>query len=126
MRAPIILHTISSLDASMLRRSALPILKGLSLCTYQPGPLRNEIANSPDFWSIIRDLHALPDAAGSVFRLLESVVKGVPSAITADNYGAAITLLSRFATMGNTNVANNQKYDRNRRVVKSSKQYSTR
>ena len=123
MRAPIVLHTISSLDVSILRKSEMSILKGLSLCMHQPGPLRNEIANSPDFWSIIRELHVVPEAADSVFEVLESVVKGVPSAITADNYGAAVTLLRSFATMGSTKAANSQKLDRNRRAVESSKQY---
>ena len=109
-----------------MKKSAIPILKGLSLCMRQPGPLRNEIANSPDFWSTIRDLHLISEVASSVFGLLESILKGVPSAITADNYGAAVTLLRSFASMGNTNVANDHKQDRGRRAMKSSKQHDPR
>ena len=89
---------------------------------HTPGPLRNEIANTPDFWSIIRGLHALQDGAGGVFHLVEKIVNGPPSAVTADNYEAAIALLKDFATAGSTGAIAEQKRNKTARRSKVLKQ----
>jgi brefeldin A-resistance guanine nucleotide exchange factor 1 len=118
VRAPVILHTISSLDQAIAEKSALPILKGLSLCLKGQGTLKNEIVNTPDFWSTIRGLHTLRDASGNVFELLQTIMEDSPSVITADNYEAAIILLNDFATAGRAGAVIEQKRDRNVRRSK--------
>jgi golgi-specific brefeldin A-resistance guanine nucleotide exchange factor 1 len=115
MRAPVILHTISGLDRSIAEKAALPILKGLSLCLQNSRPLRNEIINIPDFWSTIRGLHSIPDAAPSVFELIVSILEDSPSSVTADNYEAIILLLNDFATAGSAGAIIEQKRDRHAR-----------
>ncbi|MCJ1477728.1 GDP/GTP exchange factor for ARF [Lambiella insularis] len=115
IRAPVILHTISSLGQPIAVKAALPILKGLALCMQGPRPLRNEIANSPDFWSTIRGLHTVPGAASSVFELLMGIMADTPSAITADNYEFYIEALNDFATAGSTGAQLEQKRDKNMR-----------
>ena len=113
MRAPVILHTISGLERSVAEKAALPILKGLSLCLQGPRSLRNEMINIPDFWSTIRGLHSIAEAAPNVFELILSILEDSPSAITADNYEAAILLLNDFATAGSAGAVIEQKRDRN-------------
>ena len=89
----------------------MPILKGLTLCIRDPTPLRNEITSTPDFWSIIRSLHVIPEAAGKSFDLVAKVVYGPPPAVTADNYKETVSLLNRFAAAGSVGAVIEQKRD---------------
>lgn len=89
----------------------MPILKGLTLCIRDPTPLRNEITSTPDFWSIIRSLHIIPEAAGKSFDLVAKVVYGPPPAVTADNYKETVSLLNRFAAAGSVGAVIEQKRD---------------
>lgn len=109
-----------------MEKSALPIMKGLALCMKGPRPLRNEIANTPDFWSTLRNLHATPDAASSVFDLILGIMADMPSAITADNYEFAVTALNDFATAGSAGAVVEQKRDRNVRRSKQVKPLNRR
>lgn len=127
IRAPVILHTISSLSPAMLKKSALEIMKGLTLCMRQPSPLRNEISNIPDFWSTVGALHTLQGVANLVFDLLVDIVKGTPSedgveekpsAVTAHNYEAVVALLKDFATAASVGAVSEQKRDKNTRRSK--------
>ena len=122
IRAPVILHTISSLNQPTLEKSALPILKGLTLCIREPTSLRSEIVNSPDFWSTIRSLHSLPEASHHVFDLVQSIINDTPSAVTADNYEATVTLLKDFAVAGSVGAVMEQRRDKNPRTRKPPKQ----
>jgi golgi-specific brefeldin A-resistance guanine nucleotide exchange factor 1 len=98
VRAPVLLHTISSFPKDRLAKTAQLVLQGLKLCIAQPGPLRSEIMTSPDFWVLLRTLAGHKESSPVVFEILEGGVSGSPSAIIADNYGAAIALLNDFAT----------------------------
>ena len=118
VRAPVILHTISGLDPSILETTATPVLKGLSACIAEPSPLRSEICNIPDFWSIIQSHVAVPDAAGIGFIIINSVITEQPVAISADNYEPAVSLLNAFATAGKVGALIEQKRDRNTRAQK--------
>lgn len=99
IRAPVVLHHFSSFPQELLEQSALPLLRGLSDCINGPGPLRNEVAASPDFWSILTALATVPEASAAVFKIAGDLVtreKGV----NADNYEYVVTLLNDFATAG--------------------------
>ncbi len=124
IRAPVILHTISSFDQSVLEKSAITILKGLALCIKNPTPLRNEITNTLDFWSTIQSIQGMPEAtaAAGVFELIENVVITRPSAVTADNYEAAVSLLNGFAVAGSVGAVDEQKSEKNSRKTKSARQ----
>ncbi|KAI9705603.1 MAG: GDP/GTP exchange factor for ARF [Candelina mexicana] len=122
IRAPVILHSISSLDKGVLERSALPILQGISLCIKEQGPLRKEMTTSPDFWAILTKLHSYKEASAKVFEIVENVSVGTLSAITADNYESAISLLNDFATAGSIGSISEQKYDKVARRSKTGKQ----
>ena len=126
MRVPVILHTISSLDRNVAEKAALPILKGLSLCLHGPRSLRNEIVNIPDFWSTVRGLHSIQEAAANVFELLTGIVEDSPSGVTADNYEAVILLSNDFATAGSMGAVIEQKRDRSVRRPKASKPADTK
>ncbi|KAH7327837.1 hypothetical protein B0I35DRAFT_346322 [Stachybotrys elegans] len=95
---PFLLHTISSLPPDVLAKGSDLILEGLSICIDEPGPLRSEMMTSPDFWAILRALTRNPNAMSRVFEILEKGTTGSPSAIIADNYEAAISLLNDFAS----------------------------
>ena len=110
----------------MSEKAALPISKGLTSCMRGPRPLRNEIANTPDFWSIIRGLHAIPAASGTVFEILMAIMLDEPSAITADNYEFAIQALNDFANAGSAGAVVEQKRDRNIRRLKAIKSIEPR
>ena len=71
-----------------------------------------EIVNIPDFWSTIRGLHSIQDAAADVFGLVSSIIEDSPSSITPDNYEAVILLLNDFATAGSAGAVIEQKRDR--------------
>ncbi|KAI9724141.1 MAG: hypothetical protein M1812_000860 [Candelaria pacifica] len=122
IRAPVILHNISSFDKAVLERSALPILQGISLCIKEQGPLRKEMTSSPDFWAILTALHSYKETSAKVFDTVESVSVGTISAITADNYESAISLLNDFATAGSIGSVSEQKYDKVARKSKTGKQ----
>ena len=126
-----ILHNISSFNQATLETSALPILKGFGLCLRSPSPLKNEITNTPDFWSTMRNLRNLQEAAPGVFELLESVVTedgptGASSSVTADNYESTVSLLNDFATAGSIGAVIEQKRDRNARKPQPAKQSKPR
>lgn len=122
VRAPVILHTISSFDQSTLEKSAIPILKGLALCIKAPSPLRNEITNTPDFWSTIQSVHGIPELAAGVFHLLDNIINSRPPAVTADNYEAAVSLLNSFAVAGSVGATVEQKLEKHGRKSRTSRQ----
>lgn len=115
------MHTISSFEQAVLEKVASPVLKGFAICTKNPGPLRNEITNTPDFWSVMRSLQDNAEVAASVFDLADTVVAGQPSAVTADNYESTVGLLNGFATAASVGAVIEQKRDRNSRKQKPSK-----
>lgn len=126
-----ILHNISSFNQATLETSAMLILKGFALCLKSPGPLKNEITNTPDFWLTMRNLRNLHEAAPSVFKLLESVVienvvTGASSSVTADNYEFVVSLLNDFATAGSIGAIVEQKRDRSARKAQPVKQTNQR
>lgn len=114
VRAPVLLHAISSFPKEMLAKTSQLVLKGLKLCIEQPGPLRSEIMTSPDFWVILRTLAGNPNASPTVFEILEGGVSGTPSPIIADNYEAAISLLNEYATAAKVGAVVEQKGERRR------------
>ena len=99
----------------------MPILKGLGLCIQEPTPLRNEITNTPDFWSIMRSLHSVPEAAGNVFEIVARITAGNPPAVTADNYKEIVSLLNQYAAAGSIGAAIEQQRDRNGNTRKREK-----
>lgn len=107
------MHTISSFKKELLQKAAPLMLQGINLCIQDPGPLRNEMITSPDFWAILRSLSQSASVAPIVFDILEGVISGSsPPAIMADNYEAAIALLNDFASSGSVGSAKEQKQDR--------------
>ncbi|KAG5929242.1 hypothetical protein E4U42_006596 [Claviceps africana] len=93
-----LLHTIANLPQHVISQTSDIISSGFGICTDQPGALRNEMMNSPDFWAILRVLAKTPESASSIFTILRSSVNGSPPAISADNYEATIALLGYFAS----------------------------
>jgi brefeldin A-resistance guanine nucleotide exchange factor 1 len=73
------------------------------------------MTNSPDFWSILRSILAVPEAAAPVFEIVQNVTVGIPSAITADNYEPAISLLNDFASAASAGALHEQKGDKTAR-----------
>lgn len=80
------------------------------------------MANSPDFWSILRTLHPVSNLASTVFETLEDVATGSPAAVSADNYEAAIGLLNKFATAGSVGAVQEQRRDQAARKGKVGKE----
>ena len=111
MRAPVVLHTISSFDRSIQEKSATSTIRGIAFCIREPGALRNEMTNSPDFWAILKTLQSIEKAAPMVFKIVEDVTASNSSAITADNYEMAVSLLNDFASAGRVGSAAEQKQD---------------
>lgn len=111
IRAPVLLHTVSSFSPETLRKISKLVLKGLKPCIDEPGPLRNEIMTSPDFWAILRSLSTESTSAPIVFEILEAGVSPSSTAIMADNYEAAITLLNHFASAASATVPKEPKAD---------------
>lgn len=99
---------ISSFSQPKLEKSAALILKGLIVCIKESGTLRNEIINTPDFWSIIERIHTVPPVSAGVFSLLKAVVEDRAPAVTADNYEFVIGLLNSFANAGGAAAASRQ------------------
>ncbi|KAF8861848.1 Sec7-domain-containing protein [Acephala macrosclerotiorum] len=112
IRVPVVLHTISSFKDDLFDRSAPLVLQGLSACIKEPGPLRNEIMTSPDFWVILGKLTGNAQSAPAVFEILEGVVVGTPPTIMADNYESAVRLLNDFASTGSIGSTVEQKQDK--------------
>ncbi|KAI1369319.1 Sec7-domain-containing protein [Xylaria arbuscula] len=121
VRAPVLLHTISSFPREMLAKTSQLVLQGLKLCIEQPGPLRSEIMTSPDFWLILRTLAGNPNSSPTVFDILEGGVSGSPSAIIADNYEASIGLLNEYATAAQVGAVEEQKGERRQRNARPPK-----
>ncbi|KER00235.1 hypothetical protein AUEXF2481DRAFT_45433 [Aureobasidium subglaciale EXF-2481] len=111
VRAPVVLHTISSFNQGLLQKCGPTILKGVSGCIKGSASLRKEMATSPDFWSILHSLQPIPEAAPLAFHITEDIATGSPQAITADNYESAIGLLNTFATVSNPNGFREQRRD---------------
>lgn len=109
---PVVLHFISSFKKDLLEKSAPFVLQGLKKCINEPGPLRNEIMTSPDFWVILRTLGASPASAATVFETLEGVAIGSPPTVMADNYESAVKLLNDFASAGSVGATVEQKQDK--------------
>ena len=95
-----VLHTISKFEEDQLKQCAVLIVKGFLMCFNGPVSLRNEMFNSPDFWSVLQALHSHPDTAQSVFEIVENVASGSASGLTVDNFDPVISLLNDFATAG--------------------------
>lgn len=121
MRAPVLLHTVSTFPKDVLTRTSLLVLQGLKVCIDQPGPLRSEIMTSPDFWVILRLLSEYSNSSPVVFEILEGGVSGTPSAIIADNYEAAIALLNGFASAAKDGVTAEHKADRRQKNARPQK-----
>lgn len=121
VRAPVILHSIDGLGNQMLEQCALPILKGLEQCLRGSKPLRNEIVNTPDFWSILRRVGQIPDVANEAFEILKSITADSFSAVTADNYELVVLALNDFASRGSAGASLEQNRDKARRMNKSVK-----
>src|SRR5690348_3234083 len=107
MRAPVVLHAISSFDDTVLDRTAPTITQGLTNAISTTTPLRNEITKSPDFWSTLQRLHQHKTEAEKVFDILTLLSTASPpngdshdQALTADNFESAINLANDFATAG--------------------------
>jgi brefeldin A-resistance guanine nucleotide exchange factor 1 len=67
------------------------------------------MVNSPDFWSTLRALEAVPEVANDVFTLVEGVITGQTSALTTDNYEPVIVMLSDYATAGSVGAQEEQR-----------------
>src|SRR5271163_523287 len=111
MRAPVVLHAISSFDDRTLEHTATAVVSGLGSCIASAEPLRKEIINSPDFWSIMHRLHQHPDDAERIYGLLQAIATSQPTAVSADNYESAIELANDFATAGSVGAVLEQKRD---------------
>ncbi|KAI1383607.1 uncharacterized protein F4822DRAFT_421137 [Hypoxylon trugodes] len=121
VRAPVLLHAISSFPKDTLAKTSQLVLQGLKHCIDQPGPLRSEIMTSPDFWVILRTLAGSSSASPTVFEILEGGVSGSPSPIIADNYEAAISLLNEYATAAKVGAQVEQKGERRQRNARPTK-----
>lgn len=117
---------ISSLDQPKLEKSAALVLKGLIVCIKVSGTLRNEIINTPDFWSTIERVHTIPTVSPSVFSLLKAIVEDRAPATTADNYEFVIGLLNSFANAGGAAAASRQQRVVNGRRTQPQEQSQTR
>ncbi|CAD6448609.1 ec6aac0d-13fd-4ed0-978d-3fea83eb51c3 [Sclerotinia trifoliorum] len=122
IRVPVVLHAISSFKKDLFEKSATLALQGLTQCIKEPGPLRNEIMTSPDFWVILKNLATSPSSASAVFEILEGVAIGSPPTIMADNYESAVKLLNDFAIAGSVGSTVEQKQDKRTRRGQQVKQ----
>ena len=126
VRVTVILHSISSIEGPTLEKAAFQVLQGMSMCLRGPPALRSEILNTPDFWSTIRELHSVKEAAARIFNLLTTIVEDASSSITADNYEAVIGILHDFATAGSEGAVIEQRLDRNGKRSKPGRASSVR
>lgn len=111
VRVPIVLHAISKFDQELLKQAGPYVGKGLSLCLRGPPGLRNEIVNSPDFWSILHNLHSVPETAPDVFGMLQNLLEDASSTLTADNYEPILSLLNDFGAAGSVGALSEQRRD---------------
>lgn len=111
VRAPVILHTISKFDQDLLKQLGPHVAKGLSLCLNGAQGLRNEMINSPDFWSVLQSLRSSPETAGQVFDLMQSLLEDAPTTLSADNYDSVVSLLNDFAAAGSIGAVDEQRRD---------------
>jgi golgi-specific brefeldin A-resistance guanine nucleotide exchange factor 1 len=111
MRTPVVLHAISSFDDPTIDRTAVSVITGLSQSISSAEPLKNELANSPDFWSILQRLHRHTHLSQDVFDILEMTVKADPPIVAADNYESAVSLANDFATAASVGAAQEQRRD---------------
>ncbi|KAF2143741.1 uncharacterized protein K452DRAFT_247114 [Aplosporella prunicola CBS 121167] len=111
IRAPVVLHDFSNFDRNTLKQTSMSLLKGLTDCINGPVNLRNELVNSPDFWTLLRTLQVIPEAAPQVFGIVEKLATSSPPGISTDNYEAAVALLNDFATAGSAGAAEEQRLD---------------
>lgn len=109
-----------------IEKSAVLIVKGLSSCLSGPRPLRSEMVNTPDFWSTIRRLASVAEAADGIFDLLVDIMEDSSSVITADNYESTILLSNDFATAASAGAIIEQKQDHHNRKAKPLKSSTTR
>ncbi|KAK4999865.1 GDP/GTP exchange factor for ARF [Elasticomyces elasticus] len=109
IRAPVVLHSISSFDPNLLKQCATLVLRGIEPCVKAPSGLRCEMTTSPDFWSILHALQPIPETGPLVFQILEDVVDGTTVAINVDNFGPTISLLNAFATAGSVGAGQEQR-----------------
>ncbi len=109
MRTPVVLHAISSFDDVTIDRTASSVIPGLSQIISSADPLKNELANSPDFWSILQRLHGHRDQSQNVFDILELTIKADPPIVAADNYESAVSLANDFATAASVGAAQEQR-----------------
>ncbi|KAH0834479.1 hypothetical protein FOPE_03531 [Fonsecaea pedrosoi] len=106
MRAPVVLHAISSFDDTVLDRTASTIIQGFANAIGTSSALRNEITKSPDFWSTLQRLHQHKTEAERVFDILARLSTPSPTksqdqqALTADNFESAISLANDIASAG--------------------------
>ncbi|KAG6366880.1 hypothetical protein INS49_001061 [Diaporthe citri] len=126
IRAPVLLHTVSSFSPDNLKKTSKLVLQGLKLCVDEQGPLRNETMTSPDFWAILRNLASEKNSAPTVFEILETGVSPSSTAIMADNYEAAIGLLSDFASAASATVPKEPKVDPRRQSRKPARPTSAK
>lgn len=111
IKTPVVLHAISSFREELLIQCAKPILKGIYGCIMGPPELRNELASSPDFWSILHTLQPQSEAAPLTFQIVEAIASNASTSITADNYEAAVSLLNGFATAASVGARLEQERD---------------
>ncbi|KAK6515285.1 GDP/GTP exchange factor for ARF [Arthrobotrys conoides] len=112
VRAPVILHSIVTLEKPLLDKCSEPIVKGIRSCIDPTTPLKSEIISSPDFWSLLRLLATNPEVSADVFDILDLVAIQNPLNVTADNYVAVVTVLNDFATAGSIGAKFEQIQDR--------------
>ena len=105
MRAPVVLHAVSSFNDAVLDQTATAVVQGLSACVELPGPLRAETIASPDFWSLLQRLHQHKTEADKVLAILEKLTQesspqdvNVMKGITADSYAPALALATSLTT----------------------------
>ncbi|KAG8527452.1 uncharacterized protein KY384_007604 [Bacidia gigantensis] len=112
VKTPVVLHTISRFDHSLLEAVSELLLRGLGHCLQSRTSLRNEIINTPDFWLILSNLHTIQESAPAVLEIVENIVASDPTLVTADNYVATVSLLDNFATAGSIGAAFEQQASR--------------
>lgn len=122
MRLPVVLHEISSFDEELLGSVAIPIVKALSRCVTDQSLLKNQITASPDFWSILQQLHQHPEAGPLVFELLQTIVESTPPIVNADNYESTIALANDFIRAGSVGALEERQKDAVSRRPKGAKQ----
>lgn len=110
-RTPVILHHIATLDRTVLEKSSIPIIAGITKCLRGPTSLKSQMVISPDFWMLLRGLLTVNDAAQEVFECMEYVSKE-PNNISSDNYVAIVALLNDFAVQGSVGSVFEQKQDK--------------